>query len=122
MGTKEYHAQKSREWYQRTKQNNPDVLTNRRKYTKERRKNTKSFWVQKLGGVCSHCNQEFPDCVYDFHHVDSSQKEVTPSKILHNKYETIEKELSKCILLCSNCHRIEHERLKYDAHSKRNIK
>lgn len=119
MGTKEYHAQKSREWYQRTKQNQPEKLEARHKYTAQRRREAKAFWVKSFGGICNHCEQTYPDCVFEFHHVNHEEKDLQPSHMFHLRKEVAEQELKKCIMLCANCHRIEHDKLKYDAHSKR---
>lgn len=122
MGTKEYHAQKSREWYQRQKENNPEKLKKRDAYTATRRRNNKSFWVNVFGSKCAHCCQTFPDCVFEFHHINHLEKDLQPSHMFHLSKKTQEKELKKCIMLCANCHRIEHDKLKYDAHSKRDLK
>jgi hypothetical protein len=119
MGTKEYHAQKSREWYERTKLNAPDKIQKRHQYAAERRRANKSLWVHRFGNVCHFCKETYPDCVFEFHHLDHTEKDLQPSHMFHLKKETIEKEIVKCIMLCANCHRIEHDRLKYDAHSKR---
>jgi len=120
MGTKEYHAQKNKEWYERVKATNPERLKARKGYTAERRRNSKSFWVKEHDSKCAHCYNEYPDCVFDFHHTNPTEKDLQPSYFLHLRKEKIEEEIKKCIMLCSNCHRIEHARLKYDAHSKRN--
>ena len=45
-------------------------------------------------------------CIYDFHHVEDN-KEFAISKT-SKSFDSIKKELDKCILLCSNCHRIRH--------------
>lgn len=119
MGTKEYHAQKSREWYERQKQNHPEKLKARYEYAAERRRQNKKKWVERFDGACAHCKQTYPDCVFEFHHVNHNEKEYNPSHLFHLSSKTIEKELSKCIMLCANCHRIVHEELKYEAHSKR---
>lgn len=120
MGTKEYHRIKSKEWYQRTKTSNPEILKKRREYAARRRQESKSFWVQKFGSICFHCKQNYPNCVFEFHHVNHLEKDLQPSHMLHLRMEIQEKEMTKCIMLCANCHRIEHENLKYDAHAKRN--
>jgi hypothetical protein len=47
--------------------------------------------------------------VYDFHHI--GKKDDDPSWVIANSgIDKIAEELSKCILLCANCHRMEHER------------
>lgn len=119
MGTKEYHAQKSKEWYHRTKESNPEYILERRQYTAQRRREAKSYWVKHFGSVCAHCSGTFPDCVFEFHHINHDEKELEPSHMFHLKKSVAEEELKKCIMLCANCHRIEHEKLKYDAHTKR---
>jgi hypothetical protein len=65
--------------------------------------------VDYLGGVCNDCGGKFPLSVYDFHHLDPTEKEHNLGNILRRKnFSEIEKELSKCVLLCANCHRIRH--------------
>lgn len=76
-------------------------------YRKERRRIIKSTLVEAMGGQCSSCNQEFPLSVYDFHHV--GDKDLSPGRMIDNEsLKTICEEIMKCILLCANCHRIEH--------------
>ena len=65
--------------------------------------------VDFLGGKCMDCAGTFPPPVYDFHHLDPKEKEFNLGDILRRKdFSTIEKELTKCVLLCANCHRIRH--------------
>lgn len=61
---------------------------------------------------CSHCERAYPDICFDLHHTDPSQKEFHFNDLGGKCWARIEKEVSKCILLCSNCHRIEHDRLR----------
>lgn len=68
----------------------------------------KSRMVQYLGGKCLDCGGVFHDMVYDFHHLDPSQKDFALSSARNNSWETIKPELDKCVLLCANCHRIRH--------------
>lgn len=73
-----------------------------------RQKSIKEALVEALGGCCQKCGEVFPLAVYDFHH-HSGEKEANPSEIIGNgSLESIAKEISKCTLLCANCHRIEH--------------
>lgn len=81
---------------------------------------TKQFWrkqikkraIQAFGNKCLICGNSFPDSVYDFHHIDPETKDFsfggsgTPSS--KSGWYDIRDELQKCILVCSNCHRIIH--------------
>lgn len=65
--------------------------------------------VEYLGGKCLDCGGVFPSAVYDFHHLDPTEKEHNLGNLLRKKnFAEVEKELSKCVLLCANCHRIRH--------------
>lgn len=67
--------------------------------------------VEYLGGKCVHCGLVSDKlCVYDFHHINPKEKEADPGSLLHYSWKRIQEELDKCILLCANCHRIEHEK------------
>ena len=69
--------------------------------------------VELLGGKCNHCNGVFPACVYDMHHKDPLAKEGGIAQMLQKysiEHPVMQAELQKCILLCSNCHRIEHSK------------
>lgn len=60
------------------------------------------------GLSCKICGFDKSFAAMDLHHRDPSEKEYTPSKMRNYSRESIEKELSKCDLLCSNCHREIH--------------
>ena len=68
----------------------------------------KQDMVARFGNKCHDCHGTFPLCVYDFHHLDGSLKDMNPSKALSMNKENREKEFDKCILLCANCHRVRH--------------
>ena len=82
----------------------------RHKQQRERAQNFKKKAVEYCGGKCCHCGNQFPPAVYDFHHINPEEKEVLISKIMSHSWDSIIKELDKCILLCANCHRIEHNK------------
>ena len=63
------------------------------------------------GSKCLDCGVSYPNepyVIFDFHHRDPSQKDVDWSKLKLRTEEKILKELDKCDLLCSNCHRKRH--------------
>ena len=71
----------------------------------------KDWAIEYLGGECSHCKGKFHRSVYDFHHLNPEEKETGLAKLLKKRNrDNIKEELDKCILLCANCHRIEHHK------------
>lgn len=58
---------------------------------------------------CSRCGESRPMCL-DFHHLDGSNKEYNISTMIgkHHPKERILNEIAKCIVLCRNCHAVEH--------------
>lgn len=63
------------------------------------------------GGGCSACGIKYDGTnapIFDFHHLNENEKEANPASLMKNRWETIEAEINKCVLLCSNCHRMQH--------------
>jgi hypothetical protein len=56
-------------------------------------------------GPCTDCGGVFPACVMDFDHV-RGVKEFDLSKGGSKTWSALVEELSKCEVVCSNCHRI----------------
>ncbi len=69
--------------------------------------------VEYMGEKCKNCGYNKCIQALDFHHINPDEKEFSLSKLMNHKFETIIKELNKCILLCSNCHMETHQEL-YD--------
>ena len=63
----------------------------------------------KLKGGCSVCGVYHP-AILDFHHIDPTKKDFTIAQSRTKSKEKFLRELDKCIVLCSNCHRILHWR------------
>jgi len=57
---------------------------------------------------CSICGYNKCRWAIDFHHRKEETKEHELSNIKHYSRDVIKKELEKCIMLCSNCHREIH--------------
>ena len=74
---------------------------------KRRTRKTKAA-VDLHENKCADCGNTYPICCYDFHHVGPKTQEV--GRMVHKdmKLELILEEARKCVLLCSNCHRIRH--------------
>jgi hypothetical protein len=60
------------------------------------------------GGSCLDCAGQFHYSVFDFHHLDPSEKDMNVMANHPKSLEAIKSELDKCVLLCSNCHRLRH--------------
>lgn len=67
--------------------------------------------IQYKGSECKRCGLHLIHShysVFEFHHVDHTQKDCDWSKLRLKTKTTIKNELDKCLLLCANCHRIIH--------------
>ena len=73
---------------------------------KERGLNRKIEIVNKFGGKCSICGYKKNLSALTFHHKDKNIKEfkLDMRSLSNRRYSKIEDELSKCILVCHNCH------------------
>lgn len=82
----------------------------RRDYINNRNRNNKVKAIIEKGSCCAKCEIEYDGtnaCIFDFHHI--GEKEKGPSELINGAtWEAVMKELDKCLLLCSNCHRKEH--------------
>lgn len=67
--------------------------------------------IEYMGGTCNNCGGSFHPAVYEFHHTDPTSKDVDPSKA--SGYDKMYAELDKCVMLCANCHRLEHHKENY---------
>lgn len=103
------YAKKARERYSKDFK----VREKAKQKTYERITKNKEKAVEYLGGKCLDCNGIFPQEVYDFHHVDPSTKEKELTSARFQSWDNYKKELDKCVLLCSNCHRIRHRKEKH---------
>jgi hypothetical protein len=63
-----------------------------------------------MGGMCVGCGYKKNLAAIDFHHKDKKNKsfKVDLRIISNSRYKIAFEELKKCVPLCSNCHREEH--------------
>jgi hypothetical protein len=80
-------------------------------YKKKYRQKLWSKIYEYFGGKkCNRCGcvSEYP--IFEVHHIDPKQKEMSTSG--NTSFEAIKAELLKCELLCANCHKITHHEMR----------
>lgn len=80
------------------------------KYVKRKYQERKGAIGDVKGSIgCAKCG-DVRSYVLDFHHKDPSIKDANIARMTSNKnrLEDIQKEIDKCVVLCSNCHREFH--------------
>ncbi len=99
-----YHCKKCRsEYYSFYRKKNIETIRPREKNAVAE----KRYYIQSLKTKCLCCDENFGPCL-EFHHKDSSKKEFELSKGIKKSMEDIDREIAKCIVLCSNCHKKYH--------------
>jgi len=97
-----------------------DNVANRKEQVRLRVEKNKEFVRNiKRQSKCARCSENHPACL-DFHHKDPNEKDKGKRNQRHGKnglhqafdiswsIEHIKREISKCEILCANCHRKEH--------------
>lgn len=83
-----------------------------RQVTMARRKRT---LIDEFGPNCADCGGSFHHSAIDFHHLDPSIKENSVSAFMASTIDAAREEARKCVVLCSNCHRVRHASSDVDA-------
>lgn len=99
----EENARQQREWYSRNADKKKRMVWNRR------REIYKKLWEYKSTLECEKCGFTHP-ATLDFHHKDPYQKDfgISHAALQGRSWDRIMEEITKCKVLCSNCHRILH--------------
>jgi hypothetical protein len=86
---------------------NKKITTIRNKRNKQR--NVEWYNEYKSNLICSKCGENHPACL-EFHHDDPNKKEFNVSELIRTTYsiKRILKEIEKCTIFCSNCHKKYH--------------
>ena len=80
------------------------------KAVQKRRRKIREMAVQYKGGSCEICGYNKCIKALEFHHIDNGKKDFGISEKGYTRsWDSVKKELEKCILLCANCHREVHE-------------
>ena len=100
---KEYQRNYQRSWYQRHRTKRLARIYERKAATIE--------YVQEIKSQlrCADCGEHHP-ATLQFHHVNSEDKMFNVADAVRNGLglDRIKKEISKCIVLCANCHAVRH--------------
>lgn len=99
LKNKEKYLSGNKAW----KQMNPDYK--RREYEKRKIKNRR--FVDDLKTPCLRCGEDRL-YVIEFHHIDPTTKSFTLCQINSHGLKEFKDEASKCVCLCSNCHKEFH--------------
>ena len=70
------------------------------------RKRLKARSIEYKGGRCQLCGYNKCNAALEFHHLNKGEKSFGLSrKGITRSWESIRRELDKCVLICANCHR-----------------
>lgn len=78
------------------------------KYCSDRWVKRKLKAIEYKGGHCSQCGYDKYHGALEFHHVNPDEKDMDWGKMRTRSWDSIFRELDKCVLLCANCHREVH--------------
>lgn len=101
----EYHKEYMKGWYAKNKTKHQAMVHRRHVRLGE--------LVKSMRKECETCGETHPACL-DFHHRDPREKEIDLAKVAIQGWseKKIMAEIEKCAVLCSNCHRKEHWKIK----------
>ncbi len=95
---------KNREYYALNKKRQiKQILAARAKRVKENQKRLYNFLLKN---PCVHCNESNP-IVLEFDHIHLKDKNISSMLREGYSWKSIKSEISKCQVLCANCHRIK---------------
>ena len=89
-----------------------------KKTEEHKRKTSRDYYIKRRAWVdglkdkpCKDCGGKFPPECMDFDHVSGDKEFEIHNKIMTNK-QVLLKEIAKCEVVCSNCHRIRTKKSK----------
>ncbi len=109
----EVHKKKELQRYHAINKHSKKFKSRISKYQIQRRIDLASWIVDyKKACKCSDCGIADYRCL-DFHHINPKEKDSSIARMITDRLskDSILLEINKCIVLCSNCHRIHHSSL-----------
>lgn len=97
----------NRKIWEKTPAGRKAILRNRQQNKARRIKANTQVIGSAKDKPCADCGHQFPRCCMDFHHI-VGEKRFSVGKGTCRATSTLIKEIAKCIVICSNCHRIRH--------------
>jgi len=75
--------------------------------TRSRTLAKRKIWKIKEDSGCVDCKEKYPHYILDFDHLPEFEKLGSPTEIMHkHSWEKAIQEMSKCEIVCANCHKI----------------
>jgi predicted HNH restriction endonuclease len=91
-------------WYSRNRETHKARQSELKKLARDK------WMAYKATKKCQHCGVQHPALI-DFHHIIRDETKESVYKLLKNSLKkAIEEAETKCIPLCSNCHRLLHHK------------
>lgn len=89
-------------------QNNKEKYSDKSVKRNKEERNKKKLFIDsfKVDG-CTKCDED-ELCCLEFHHIDPDKKSFRLSQGTSKSLELLVEEISKCVVLCANCHRKVH--------------
>jgi transposase len=79
----------------------------RARTTRSRTIAKRKLWEIKEESGCVDCGEKYPHYMLDFDHLPEFEKLGSPTQMVHKySWDKAIKEMSKCDIVCSNCHKI----------------
>ena len=94
-----------KDWYAKNKERHKHKVAQRNKFLKTELLKRISSIALSCG--CAKCGYNKHPAPLEFHHLENKVKNISDMVTNFCKWEAIEAEIQKCIVLCANCHRVE---------------
>ena len=104
-----YTKEQQREYAKAHYQRNKEAYKARARVWNAANRKAMQTWLRELKGStpCADCGEVFHYCQMDFDHTEGTKEHDVSQMISRNKSRSaIETEISKCELVCANCHRL----------------